>query len=116
MEFLNEDIPKCSHCSHYVVTKFEVSDYAKTLIYQGYTTTVVTNTYILYIKYINIQGKGWEDWKNILDVFSKSLKLVTTVKNDYKHCHINVYKTFLSDYVVTTLKINLDLIGFWSGH
>lgn len=57
MEFLNEDIPKCSHCSHcshYVVTKFEVSDYAKTLIYQGYTTTVVTNTYILYIKYINI--------------------------------------------------------------
>lgn len=56
MEFLNEDIPKCSHCSHYVVTKIEVSDYAKTLIYQGYTTTVVTNTYILYIKYINIWG------------------------------------------------------------
>ena len=54
MEFLNEDIPKCSHCSHYVVTKFEVSDYAKTLIYQGYTTAVVTNTYILYIKYIKI--------------------------------------------------------------
>lgn len=54
MGFLNEDIPKCSHCSHYVVTKIEVSDYAKTLIYQGYTTTVVTNTYILYIKYINI--------------------------------------------------------------
>ena len=54
MEFLNEDIPKCSHCSHYVVTKIKVSDYAKTLIYQGYTTTVVTNTYILYIKYINI--------------------------------------------------------------
>ena len=58
MEFLNEDIPKCSHCSHYVVTKIKVSDYAKTLIYQGYTTTVVTNTYILYIKYINIWGKG----------------------------------------------------------
>lgn len=54
MESLNEDTPKCSHCSHYVVTKIEVSDYAKTLIYQGYTIIVVTNTYILYIKYINI--------------------------------------------------------------
>lgn len=80
MEFLNEDIPKCSHCSHYVVTKFEVSDYAKTLIYQGYTTTVVTNTYILYIKYINIQGKGVGKRIKIVLEFLKKFKVSDYVK------------------------------------
>ena len=80
MEFLNEDIPKCSHCSHYVVTKIEVSDYAKTLIYQEYTTTVVTNTYILYIKYINIWGKGWGKRLKIVLEFLKKFKVSDYVK------------------------------------
>lgn len=80
MEFLNEDIPKCSHCSHYVVTKIEVSDYAKTLIYQEYTTTVVTNTYILYIKYINIWGKGWGKRIKIVLEFLKKFKVSDYVK------------------------------------
>ena len=80
MEFLNEDIPKCSHCSHYVFTKIEVSDYAKTLIYQGYTTTVVTNTYILYIKYINIWGKGWGKRIKIVLEFLKKFKVSDYVK------------------------------------
>ena len=48
-------------------------------IYQGYTTTVVTvYINILYKVYKYTGLRGWEDWKNILDVFSKSLKLVTT--------------------------------------
>ena len=80
MEFLNEDIPKCSHCSHYVVTKIEVSDYAKTLIYQEYTTTVVTNTYILYIKYINMWGKGWGKRIKIVLEFLKKFKVSDYVK------------------------------------